>query len=158
MKAQADKHRQERTFAVGDWVYMKLQPYAQMSIHRRSNHKLSYRFFGPFLVLQRVGKVAYKLQLPESSKIHPVVHVSQLKKAIPLGAQVSSDGELNVISTLSTLVHAQVLDTCLHKVGNKAVQYGLVQWDHLLKTWATSENMKTIPRVMAHILACYILM
>jgi hypothetical protein len=121
MKAQADKHRQERTFAVGDWVYMKLQPYAQMSIHRRSNHKLSYKFFGSFLVLQRVGKVAYKLQLPESSKTHPVVHVSQLKKAIPPGAQVSFDEELNVLSTLSTLVHAQVLDTCLHKVGNKAV-------------------------------------
>jgi hypothetical protein len=145
MKTQADKHRQERTFAVGDWVYMKLQPYAQMSVSRRNNHKLSYKFFGPFLVLQKIGKVAYKLQLPESSKIHPVVHVSQLKKAIPPGAQVSADDELNAIYTFSTLVAAQVLDTCLHKVGNKAVQYGLVQWANLPKTWTTWENMKTIP-------------
>jgi hypothetical protein len=126
MKTQADKHRQKRTFVVGDWVYMKLHPYAQMSVSQRNHHKLSYRFFGPFLVLQKIGKVAYKLQLLESSKIHPVVHVSQLKKAIPPRAQVSSNEELNSIYTLSTLVPTQVLDTCLHKVGNKVVKYGLV--------------------------------
>jgi hypothetical protein len=57
MKAQADKHRQEREFDVGDWVYMKLQPYAQMPVHRRLNNKLSFKFFGPYLILHRVGKV-----------------------------------------------------------------------------------------------------
>jgi hypothetical protein len=76
MKAQADKHTHEREFQVGDWVSMKLQPYAQMSVHHMGNHKLSYKYIRPFLILQRIGKVAYKLQLPEASKIHPVVHVS----------------------------------------------------------------------------------
>jgi hypothetical protein len=55
MKAQADKNRQEREFQVGDWVYMKLQPYDQMTVQHRANHKLSYKFFGPYLVLQKVG-------------------------------------------------------------------------------------------------------
>jgi len=76
IKSQADKKRSERIFQVGDLVYVKLQPYIQTTVASRSNQKLSFRFFGPFRVLQRVGRVAYKLDLPPSSKIHPVVHVS----------------------------------------------------------------------------------
>jgi len=94
MQYQADKHRQERTFVVGDWVYVKLQPHIQHSVQRRSNHKLSYKYFGPYLILQTVGKVAYKIQLPATSQIHPVLHVSQLKKALPPNASLSKDAEM----------------------------------------------------------------
>lgn len=58
-----------------------------------SNQKLAYRFFGPFKILARVGSVAYKLALPPQAKIHPVIHVSQLKKHIPLSISVSTDLE-----------------------------------------------------------------
>jgi hypothetical protein len=79
MKHQADKHRSERSFSVGDWVFLKLQPYVQSSLARRAHQKLSFRFFGPYKILERVGAAAYKLALPSSSSIHPVFHVSQLK-------------------------------------------------------------------------------
>ncbi|XP_062183813.1 uncharacterized protein LOC133887844 [Phragmites australis] len=82
MKHQADKHRTERVFAVGDLVYLKLQPYIQSSVAHRPHHKFSFRYYGPYPVLERVGAVAYKLKLPEGALIHLVVHVSQLKKAI----------------------------------------------------------------------------
>jgi hypothetical protein len=67
MKHQSDKHRQERSFDVGDWVYIKLQPHVQQSVTRRTNQKLSYKYFGPYLIIQKIGHVAYKLQLPAAS-------------------------------------------------------------------------------------------
>lgn len=48
MKSQADKQRTDRVFAIGDWVYLNLQPYVQTSLAPRSNQKIAYRFFDPF--------------------------------------------------------------------------------------------------------------
>jgi hypothetical protein len=78
MKRQADKSCLERQFEVGIWVYLKLQPYVQASVMPRANQKLSYKYFGPFEIIERVGSVAYQLKLSESSSIHSMVHVSQL--------------------------------------------------------------------------------
>ncbi|GJW07538.1 reverse transcriptase [Tanacetum coccineum] len=80
IKVQADKHRTEREFLVGDWVYLKLQPYRQLTVKKGKEHKLSVKFYGSFLVLAKIGQVAYKLQLPPNAKVHPVFHVYQLKK------------------------------------------------------------------------------
>lgn len=79
MKAQVDKHCSEREFSVGDWVFLHLQPYKQSSLAARHNLKPAPKFYEPYEVLQRIRPIAYKLALPQQSKIHPVFHVSCLK-------------------------------------------------------------------------------
>lgn len=49
---------------------------------QRSSHKLACHFYGPFLILERIGAVAYKLQLPPTAKLRNAFHVSKLKKFV----------------------------------------------------------------------------
>jgi len=152
MKDQADKSRQEREFQVGDWVYVKLQPHIQDSVQRRSNHKLNYKYFGPYLILQTVGKVAYKIQLPATRQIHPVLHVS-LKKALPPDVSLSTDDELLLLLTMDSLPPSQVLAERLSLVGRHVTPSLLVQRESCPMHWATWEPAATmsdlIPRALA---------
>jgi hypothetical protein len=150
MKKQADQHRSERNFAIGDLVYLKLQPYVQTSLAPRSHQKLAFRFFGPFRIVARIGSVAYRLDLPAHSSIHPVFHVSQLKKALGATHQViadlPSDFALN-------LVPEQILESRLVQRGNCRVQQVLVKWNNLppsLATWEDYEALRQeFPRATA---------
>ena len=73
----------EWSFNVGDWVFLRLQPYKQMSLkNTNKDNKLSPKYYGSCKVLQNIGSMAYKLELPTSSRVHQVFHVSYLKKVI----------------------------------------------------------------------------
>ena len=83
MKQQADQHRSERIFDVGDWVFLLLQPYKNISLNQdKRDNKLSPNYYGPYKVLKNISTMAYKLELLAFSRVHLVFHVSCLKKVI----------------------------------------------------------------------------
>lgn len=139
MKRYADAKRTEREFQKGDWVYLKLQPYRQVTVAIRKSLKLSAKYFGPYEILEKVGKVAYKLALPETSRVHPVFHVSQLKKAIGQSKvqkqlpQVTENGTFD-LSPLRQLDNRSILRD------HKMVYQKLIQWKGCSVDEATWED------------------
>jgi hypothetical protein len=68
---------------VGDQVLLKISP-TKGIVHFGTTRKLSLRYIGPFVIIARVGSLAYHLQLPDSMKgVHNVFHVSMLRKYLP---------------------------------------------------------------------------
>ncbi|GJV06316.1 putative reverse transcriptase domain-containing protein, partial [Tanacetum coccineum] len=79
-KSYADLKRKPMEFQIGDKVMLKVSPWKGV-VRFGKRGKLNPRYVGPFKVIERVGEVAYKLELPEElSRVHNTFHVSNLKK------------------------------------------------------------------------------
>ncbi|GJW14474.1 hypothetical protein Tco_0018607 [Tanacetum coccineum] len=79
-KSYADRKRKPMKFEVGDRVMLKVSPWKGV-VRFGKRGKLNPRYVRPFKVLAKVGKVAYRLELPqELSRVHHTFHVSNLKK------------------------------------------------------------------------------
>ena len=78
MKKWADKKRRPLELRVGDQVLIKLRP-GQIRFRGRKDQRLVRKYEGPVEVLKKVGNTSYKVALPTWMKIHPVIHVSNLK-------------------------------------------------------------------------------
>ncbi|GJY17689.1 hypothetical protein Tco_0389180 [Tanacetum coccineum] len=79
-KSYANLKRKPMEFQVGDRVMLKVSPWKGV-VRFGKRGKLNPRYVGPFKVLEKIGTVAYKLELPqEFSRVHNIFHVSNLKK------------------------------------------------------------------------------
>lgn len=144
MRQQQDKKMIERLLKEGDWVYLKLKPYKQLSLHKSKMWKLTQKYCGLFEVIQCIGPVAYKLQLPPDARVHPVFHVSQLKKHIGATDRVVASLPPLDDKGQYLLVPVAVLAKRMVKKNNAAVGEWLIQWAHLPESEATWEDATEI--------------
>jgi hypothetical protein len=91
MKKQEDQGRSEHQFAEGDQVFLRLQPYKKNSLKVEHCQKLAPKFYGPYTIFKCVGQVSYQLALPNHSNLHPIFHVSCLKKVIGAKCQIQTN-------------------------------------------------------------------
>ncbi|KAK4731584.1 hypothetical protein R3W88_024572 [Solanum pinnatisectum] len=110
--------------------------------------KLSPRFIGPYRIIQRVGQVAYELELPSGlESVHPVFHVSMLRKYVGDPSRVVPIENVHITKDLSydkTLI--AILDRQVHKLRTKEVASVKVLWRNKNReevTWEAEDGIRS---------------
>ena len=156
-KSYADSKRKETVYEVGDRVYLRVSPLRGVKRFGVKG-KLGPRFIGPYRVLERMGEVAYKLELPEGlSGVHDVFHVSQLKKChaemadIPLRDTVP----LEAIQLDSDLTYEEkpvkILEFANRVTRSKVIKFCKVQWSYHTEDEATWEREEDLLKDHPHL-------
>ncbi|GJR24389.1 hypothetical protein Tco_0972916 [Tanacetum coccineum] len=128
-KSYADLKCKPMEFQVGDKVMLKVLPWKGV-VRFGKRGKLNPRYVGPFKVLEKVGSVAYKLELPEElSRVHNTFHVSNLKKcyadkplAVPLDG-LHFDDKLQFVKDSVEIMDREVKSTTPNPY-SAATQFG----------------------------------
>ncbi|GJQ97501.1 putative reverse transcriptase domain-containing protein [Tanacetum coccineum] len=145
-KSYADKRRKPLEFSVGDYVLLKVSPWKGV-VRFGKKGKLAPRFVGPFEIIEKVGPVAYRLDLPEESNgVYDTFHVSNLKKCLANPTlQVPLD-EIRVDAKLNFMEEpVEILEKEFKKLKRNRIAFVKVWWNlkHGLEfTWEREDQMK----------------
>ncbi|XP_022032168.1 uncharacterized protein LOC110933247 [Helianthus annuus] len=147
-KSYADKRRRPIEFQGGDKVMLKVSLWKGI-IRFRKRGKLSPRYIGPFRITERVGKVAYHLELPkELSGIHSTFHVSHLRKCLADETAHVHYDDIEVDNSLNYAVQPiAILDRKAKSLRNKEINQVKVKWEHRKgagTTWESEEEMQRL--------------
>ncbi|KAH9753705.1 Integrase catalytic domain-containing protein [Citrus sinensis] len=151
MKQFADTKTRDVEFKEGDMVFLRLPPYRQTTVFRRAHQKLTSKYSGPYPILRRVGQVAYELKLPTGSRVHPVFHVSLLKKYVGEMPQFSADLPYVNDDGVLVLEPDKIIDVRWLKRGGKLVEQSLVRWKRLPHEDATWEDSEFLAKQFPHL-------
>ncbi|KAK8930751.1 hypothetical protein KSP39_PZI016488 [Platanthera zijinensis] len=143
----ANQRRVDLEFAVGDMVFLKVSPMPGVKRFGRK-HKLDPRYVGPFLILERIGVSAYRLELPDSfPSVHDVFHVSQLRKCIRSDRQIL-DSVLQLQPNLSYVEEPiRILESQDRVLRRKTIPMVKVLWRNQVArsaTWELESSMREI--------------
>ncbi|KAF3646392.1 Apyrase 2 [Capsicum annuum] len=121
-KSYADVRRRDLEFEVGDLVYLKILPMKGVKRFEKKGN-VSPRYVGPYKILSHVGKVAYEVELPSKfSSVHPIFHVSMLRKNISDSVIVDSSVSADIQENLSfDEIPVKILDFSVRRLRNKEV-------------------------------------
>jgi hypothetical protein len=127
-------------------VYLKVSPMTGLR-HFKVRGKLTPRFIGPFMILEKRGEVAYQLELPpQLSDVHDVFHVSQLKKCPRVPEEKLPMEDLDAKEDLSYQEYPiKILETSERVTQSKRIKMCKVQWSHHTEqeaTWEREEELK----------------
>ncbi|XP_069149474.1 uncharacterized protein [Solanum lycopersicum] len=118
--------------------------------------KLSPRYIGPFEIIERIGEVAYQLALPPGlSSVHPVFHISMLKKYHQGGDHVIQWNTMLLDQNLTFEEEpVTILDRQIWKLRSKEIASVKVQWKNCPveeTTWETESDMRSkYPHLFDH--------
>ncbi|OMP01489.1 Retrotransposon gag protein [Corchorus capsularis] len=145
-KSYADHRRRDLEFEVGDAVFLKVSPWKGVILFRKGG-KLAPRYIGPFEIVERIGPVAYRLNLPsELGRIHDVFHVSMLRKYVPDPSHVLQALPVELNEKLNFKVQpVGILDRQIKNLRIKQVPIVKVLWKSQAveeMTWELEEAMR----------------
>ena len=145
-KSYADTRRKDLEFEVNDMVFLKVAPWKGV-IRFQKRGKLNPRYIGPFKILERIGPVAYRLELPpELSRIHNVFHVSMLKKYVTDPSHILEAPPDEVEEDLSFKVYpVAIVDQDTKQLRSKVFPMVKVLWKSDMieeMTWEPESFMK----------------
>ena len=131
---------------MGDSVFLKVAPMKGVMRFGKKG-KLSPRYIGPFKILERIGKVAYKLALPsELAAVRNVFHVSMLRKYVSDPSHVLESEPIEVQKDLTYEKQlVQILDRKDKALHNKVIPLVKVLWrNHKVEeaTWEMEDEMR----------------
>jgi transposase InsO family protein len=115
---------------------------------KSSTPKLLPKWVGPFKILEVIGKGAYRLQLPDTMKIHPVFHVSLLKTFRSNGSVQPPDPI--IIDGEEEFELERILDHRFVKRGRKVCPEYLVKWRHFGTEHNSWEPDRTLNNTVAY--------
>ncbi|XP_070049304.1 uncharacterized protein [Nicotiana tomentosiformis] len=145
-RSYSDVCRRDLEFKEDDWVFLKVSPMKGI-IRFGKKDKLSPGYIGPYRIIQRIGQVAYRLELPhEMLLVHPVFHVSMLKKVVGDPALIDPVEAIEVNEELTyEYIPIAILDRRVRKLRNKKIASVKVLWrnQHVEEaTWEAEKDMK----------------